>query len=378
MFARKDKVVDRLRRGVEGILRKRGVTLHEGRGELVEPGVVSVSGDHASVTIESNNVILATGSAPIVPDSMQRDGRIVMTSRDVLARSDLPESIVIIGAGSVGCEFAALYSGMGVRVTLVEMLPQLLPQEDSSAARVLLQSFKRRGLDVRTETKVEEIRTGDGRAVTQLSSGGAVESDAVLLAIGRRPALDEANVHGLGLQTDDGAVVVDDAMKTSAERTYAVGDLVGGWMLAHVASREGVVAASQAAGLDTRISYRAVPRCTFTTPEVASVGITTDEARAQGIELREGRFPFTASGKAVASGEAGGFVKVLSDASSGEVVGGVVVGPHASDLIHEITLAVEARLPASLIAETIHAHPTLSEAVCEAAEAVAGLSVHSM
>jgi dihydrolipoamide dehydrogenase len=199
----------------------------------------------------------------------------------------------------------------------------------------------------------------------------------VLLAMGRRPALDEGNVVGLGVATSDGAIAVDDRMLTSVERTYAIGDVVGGWMLAHVASREGIVAASQAAGRDVRMSYTAVPRCTFTTPEVASVGVTEEQARARGLELRIGRFPFSASGKAVAAGDATGFVKVLASASDGAVVGGVVVGSHASDLVHEITLAIEVGLTAEVVADTIHTHPTMSEAVCEAFEAVDGMSIHS-
>jgi len=377
MFERKDRVVGRLRGGVEGLLKKRGVSIHAGSGEVLEPGVVSVDGPGGTATLESRNVIVATGSAPVVPKSLPHDGRVVVVSRDVLSRPELPSSAVVIGAGAVGCEFAAFYAGMGVRVTLVEMMSQLLPGEDAGAARLLRQSFVKRGIDVRVDTRVEGIEVGASGASTALSSGESVESEMVLLAMGRRPALDEGNVVGLGVATSDGAIAVDDRMLTSVERTYAIGDVVGGWMLAHVASREGIVAASQAAGRDVRMSYTAVPRCTFTTPEVASVGVTEEQARARGLELRIGRFPFSASGKAVAAGDATGFVKVLASASDGAVVGGVVVGSHASDLVHEITLAIEAGLTAEVVADTIHTHPTLSEAVCEAFEAVDEMSIHS-
>ena len=377
MFERKDRIVARLRKGVEGLLKKRGVVVHAGSGEVIEPGVVSVEGPGGLLTLESANVIVATGSAPIVPDAIPRDGRVIVTSRDVLARPEMPESVVIVGGGSVGCEFAAFYAGMGVDVTIVEMLPDLLPSEDQSAARLLRQSFLKRGIDVRLQTRVEDVKVRDDGASTVLSSGDAVESEMVLLAIGRRPALDDASVGRLGLRVESGAVVVDDTMATSVERTFAIGDVVGGWMLAHVASRQGVVAASRAAGEDARMSYRAVPRCTFTTPEVASVGITEAQARERGIEVRAGRFPFSASGKAVAGGETGGFVKVVTDAGDGSVIGGVVVGPRASELVHEVTLAIEGGLSGELVAETIHAHPTLSEAVCEAFESVDGLSIHS-
>ncbi|MBD3349357.1 MAG: dihydrolipoyl dehydrogenase [Candidatus Eisenbacteria bacterium] len=377
VFARKDRIVERLRGGVETLLGKRGIAVRAGEARIVEPGVVLVSAPDGSVTLESRNVIVATGSAPIVPDTMPRDGRVVLTSRDALSRPDLPDSVVVIGAGAVGCEFAAFYSGMGVEVTLVEMMPELLPGEDVSAARLLRQSFRKRGVDVRLKSAVEKIEVSDGRATTILSTDDALDSETVLLALGRRAAVEEAGLRELGADVDGGAVVVDDRMLTSVERTYAIGDVVGGWMLAHVASREGIVAAHQAAGRDVRIDYRAVPRCAFTTPEIASVGMSEADARSDGLEVMTGRFPFSASGKAVASGEGNGFVKVVARASDGEVLGGVIVGPHASDLIHEVALAVEARLSWERVAEMIHTHPTLSEAVCEAFEAVGGLSIHS-
>lgn len=377
VFERKDRIVDRLRAGVSGLLKKRGVTIHAGAGELREPGVVSVSGPEGELALESQNVIVATGSSPVVPRSFPCDGRVVVTSRDILARADIPKSAVVIGAGAVGCEFAAFYAGIGVEVTLVEMLPDLLPGEDASAARTLRSAFRKRGIDVRVGTKVESIEVRGDVAVTSFSSGDPVESAMVLLAMGRKPSVDEANVRGAGVNVTEGAVTTDDRMRTSVEGVYAVGDVVGGWMLAHVASREGVVAASQAAGHDVRMSYRTVPRCTFTRPEIASVGVTEADAADEGIELAVGRFPFSASGKAMAGGESQGFVKVLTDAASGKVLGGVVVGAHASDLIHEIALAVEAELPGELVANMIHAHPTLAESTAEAFEAVLGKSIHS-
>ena len=378
VFERKDKVVERLRSGVTGLLKKRGVTVLDGEGTVREPGVVVVAGPDGETTLESGRVIVATGSSPLVPGAFPHDGRVVVTSRDVLARSDLPDSAVVIGAGAVGCEFAGFYAGMGVRVTLVEMLPDVLPGEDASAARLLRTMFKKRGIDVRVGTRVESVEVRGERAVTSFDSGDPVESGMVLLAMGRRPSVEGAGLPALGVAIDGGAVSTDDRMMTSVEGVYALGDLVGGWMLAHVASREGIVAASQAAGLDVRMSYRSVPRCTFTRPEIASVGTTEADAARDSVELIVGRFPFSASGKALASGDAQGFVKVFADASSGKTVGGVVVGPHASDLVHEIALAVEAELPAELVADMIHAHPTLSESVGEAFEAVQGLSIHSM
>jgi len=253
----------------------------------------------------------------------------------------------------------------------------MLPGEDRSAVRLLTAAMKKRGVDVRTATKVESIEVVGDTALTTLSDGTSVETGRVLLAMGRRPGAGGSGIPEAGIAVERGAVVVNEKMETSRPGVYAIGDLVGGWLLAHVASREGIVAATNAAGRDLEMSYRAVPRCTFTRPEIASVGITEAAASSQGLELSSGRFPFAASGKALAGGEAQGFVKILCDAASGRVVGGVVVGPHASDLIHEVALAVEAELSFDSLAGMIHAHPTLAESVMEAAEAVEGLSIHS-
>jgi dihydrolipoamide dehydrogenase len=378
MFERKDRVVAKLRSGVESLLKKRDVLVVAGEGTLREPGVVEVAGGGGTRTLEAKSVILATGSAPLVPLSFPYDGRHVITSREALTLSEPPDSLVVIGAGAVGCEFAGFFAALGVRVTLVEMLPEILPGEDVSAARLLRSAFRKQGVDVRPGTKVDGIEVRDGRVATTLADGETVESARVLLAMGRRPSIGESGIQAMGIAVERGAVTVDDRMRTSVEGVYAIGDLVGGWLLAHVASREGIVAASQAAGRDVRMNYLAVPRCTFTHPEIASVGLTEADAKEGGIELKVGRFPFGASGKALALGEAQGYTKVLSDAASGRVVGGVVAGPHASDLVHELALAVEARLDVDVLAQMIHAHPTLAEAVMEAAEAVEGMSVHSI
>lgn len=378
IFERKDKVVERLRSGVATLLEKRRVAVHAGTAVLQEPGVVVVDGPDGEVTLESRSVIVATGSSPLVPSSFPHDGRVVMTSREALATREIPDSVVVVGAGAVGCEFAGFYSTMGSRVTLVEMMPEILPGEDQSAARLLRTLLKRGGIDVRAGARVELVEVREGSAVTTLSDGEPVQSRVVLLAMGRRPAVEGAGLPEIGVDLEAGAVRVDDRMSTSVQGVYAIGDLVGGWLLAHVASREGMVAASQAAGLDTRISYRAVPRCTFTRPEVASVGMTEAAAAEAGLALDVGRFPLSASGKALADGESHGFVKVMADAASGRVIGGVIVGPHASILIHEIALAVEAELGVDVLADMIHAHPTFSEAVGEAGEAALGLGIHSI
>jgi dihydrolipoamide dehydrogenase len=378
MFRRKDEIVAKLRAGVETLLTKRRVTIFRGVGALAGPRAVEVAGEEGTERLDSENVILATGSAAVAPASFPLDGRVVVTSKEALSRSDLPESVVVVGAGAVGCEFAGLYAALGVRVTLVEMLPEILPGEDPAAARVLRTAFKRAGIDVRPGVGVESIAVRGRGALVTLKDGAPVEADMVLLAMGRKPASEGLRLTEHGIATERGAVKVNERMETTAQGVYAIGDLVGGLMLAHVASREGIVAASRAAGKDVAMDYRAVPRCTFTHPEVAGVGLTEATAAAQGLDVRVGRFPFAALGKAAAEGEPQGFVKVICEAGSGIVVGGVIVGRGASDLIHEVALAVHARLPVHEIANAIHAHPTLAEAVMEAAEAADGLSIHSL
>ena len=377
MFSRKDAVVARLRGGVEMLLKKRKVVVYPGVGSVRAPGAVVVQGADGQIELECDRVILATGSTPLVPGAFPFDGKVVVTTREALASTDLPASVLIIGAGAVGCEFAGFYAALGAGVTLVEMLPEMLPGEDPSAVRLLKTAMKKQGVDVRTGTKVESIEVDGDSARTMLSDGTTVETERVLLAMGRRPDSQASGIPEIGADIERGAVVVNEKMETSVPGVYAIGDLVGGWLLAHVASREGVVAAANAAGIELAMDYRTVPRCTFTSPGIASVGVTEKEASESGLELTSGRFPFAASGKALAEGEAQGFVKILCDAAGGRVLGGVVVGPHASDLIHEVALAVEAELSFEKLAGMIHAHPTLAESVMEAAEAVEGMSIHS-
>jgi len=378
MFRRKDEIVAKLRSGVETLLRKRRVTVFRGAGALAGAGVVEIAGEGGAERVEAGSVILATGSEAIVPPAFPYDGRVVVTSREALSRADVPETVMVVGAGAVGCEFAGLYAAMGRRVVLVEMLPEILPGEDAAAARVLRAAFRRAGVDARTGTRVESVAVRGDAAEAALSDGSTVAAGMVLLAMGRRPLSDGLRLSEHGVATERGAVKVNERMETTATGVYAIGDLVGGLMLAHVASHEGVVAASRAAGRDAAMDYRAVPRCTFTHPEVAGVGLTEDEAAARGLDVRTGRFPFSALGKAAAVGETQGFVKIVCERDSGVVVGGTIVGAGASDLIHEIALAVRVRLTADDLASAVHAHPTLAEAVGEAADAVDGMSIHSL
>jgi dihydrolipoamide dehydrogenase len=377
VFGRKDRVVEKLRSGVATLLRKRSVAVFKGTGEI-QGGSVVVESSEDTKELACDKVILATGSSPVIPAAFPYDGRVVVSTRDALSRSDIPDSVLIVGGGAVGCEFAGFYAALSRSVTLVEMLPDILPGEDASAVRFLRAAMKKRGIDVRIGTRVASIDVSDDRARTTLSDDSVVESGLVLLAMGRRPNVDGAGIPATEIATERGAVVVNERMETSVPGVYAIGDLIGGWLLAHVASREGIVAASNIAGRDTVMSYAAVPRCTFTVPEIASVGVTEADAKKQGMEVTTGRFPYGASGKAVAEGKSEGFVKIVCEPGGGKVMGGVIVGARASDLVHEITLAVHAGLTAETMMSMIHAHPTFSESVMEAAEAVEGLSIHSL
>lgn len=378
VFERKDAIVARLRGGVEKLLKKRDIVVVKGEGALLEPGVVRVREAEGERLLESSSVILATGSTPIVPPAFGYDGKRIITSTEALSMVDLPETLIVIGTGAVGCEFAGFYSAIGVEVVLLEMLPEILPGEDASAVRLLKRALKKRGVDIRTGVMVESLTPGDTRIRAELSEGEPIEAAVALLAMGRRPAVEEEWIVESGIEIESGAVAVNNHMETSLEGVYAIGDLVGGWLLAHVASREGIVAASCAAGRDLAMDYRAVPRCTFTHPEIASVGITEAEAAERGLDVDVGRFPFSALGKALAEGESTGFAKVIAESGSGRVVGGVVVGANASVLVHEIGIAIANDLSAEDIAAVIHAHPTLSESVMEAAEAVLGVAIHTV
>jgi dihydrolipoamide dehydrogenase len=373
---RSRRVADRMAKGVEFLFRKNKIALVSGRGRLIGPTVIEVTGAGGTERVEARAVIVGTGSEPRSLPGVAIDEERVLSSSGALRREEAPRSLVIIGAGAVGIEFADVYSAYGTDVTVLEALPRILPIEDEDVSAQLARSLTRRGIALKTGVTVASVSAGPGGVVVQ-TDGGSIEAERLLMAVGRRARIEGVGLEALEVKLDRGFVAVSPRMETSVPGLYAIGDAAGRQLLAHKAMAEGVVAAEAIAGRDpTPVDYGNVPSCTYCRPQVASVGLTEAQAREQGHEVRVGRCPFTANGKAVALGETDGFVKVVADAPTGELLGVHIVGPEATEIIHEF--AVGRTLEATLdeMMHTIHAHPTLSEAALEAVLDALGHAIH--
>ncbi len=371
---------DRLNKGVASLFKKNRIEWVKGRGRLVSPTSVAVSGENER-TIDAAHVLLATGSTEWAPPSIPVDGVRVLTSREALESRRVPGNLIVIGAGAVGLEFAYVYAMYGARVTVVEMADQMLPGADKEVAATLAREFKKKNVDVRTSTKFERLEIqGSGVRVT-VSKASATEElacDQVLVAIGRRPLSADLGLEAAGVKLDaKGFVEIDASFATSAPSVSAIGDLVGGPLLAHKASEQGIQAVELIAGARAHAHLGNVPFCIYTQPQVAWIGLTEEQAREKyGEALRVGKFPFQASGKAIAALHTAGFAKILSTAPHGEIVGAHIVGHGATDLIAEIGLAMTLESTTAEVAATCHAHPTLSEAILEAALAAEGRAIN--
>ena len=373
---RSRKVADRMAKGVEFLFRKNKITLFPGRGTLTAKNVVEVKGATAAETIEARALILATGSEPKSLPGVAIDEKTVISSNGAVRNERAPKSIAVIGAGAVGVEFADVFAAYGVQVTLVEALPRIVPVEDEEVSKELTRAFTRRGIAIKTGVKVAAVKPGGAGVVVDLE-GEKLEVEQVLMAVGRTARIAGLGLEGIGVQLERGFVKVSPHMETSVKGLYAIGDMAGAPLLAHKAMAEGVVAAEAIAGKSPRpVDYGNVPSCTYCRPQIASIGVTEARARENGREVAVGKFPFTASGKAVALGETEGFVKVIADKATGELLGVHIVGAEATEIIHEF--AVGRTLEATLeeIIHTIHAHPTLSEAALEATLAALGQAIH--
>ena len=370
-------VADRMAKGVEFLFRKNKITLVPGTGTLRSKTTVEVRGAGGTETLEAGRaVILATGSQPKSLPGVTIDEKLVISSNGAVRQEARPASIIVIGAGAVGMEFADVYAAYGTQVTVLEALPRVLPIEDEEVSTLLSRLFSRRGMTLRTGVKVSAVKPG-GAGVLVETDGGRLEAEQVLMAVGRGARTAGIGLEALGIQLERGFVKVSPTMETSAKGVYAIGDMAGAPLLAHKAMAEGVVAAEAIAGRQPRpVDYGNVPSCTYCRPQVASIGLVESKARENGREVTVGKFPFTASGKAVALGETDGFVKVVADKASGEILGVHIVGPEATEIVHEF--AVGRTLEATLeeIMHTIHAHPTLSEAGFEATLAALGQAIH--
>jgi dihydrolipoamide dehydrogenase len=374
-----ERTVKQLVTGVEGLMQKNGVTVLRGHGTLRSPRAIEVQGAEETVSVQGDKVILATGSVPFVLPIPGGNLPGILTSDDALKLTEIPESIAIIGGGAIGLEWAFILAGLGSKVSVVEMLPTILPTEDEEVTAELAKSLKKRGIKVLTGARCQAIEATDaGYRLTYESAEGAkpIEATHIMMAAGRRAFTENLGLDEAGVESDRGRIRANERFETSAPGVYAVGDCLRGIGLAHQASHEAVAAVENALGHQGFINLSAVPACVFTWPEVASVGLKERDARAQGLDIAVGKFPFRANGKAIGAGEREGFVKLVADAPSGRLLGGAIFGPHASALIAEITLAVHHELTLADVAETIHAHPTLPEVVAEAAHVAMGTPLH--
>ncbi len=380
---RKDKVVMKNSKGIEYLMKKNKITAFSGTGKLLLPGKIEVTqGEGKKETVNTKNIIIATGSVVRPIPGFDTDGQRVVNSDHILELKEVPKSLIVMGAGAVGVEFASVYSRFGAETTIVELLPRLVPLEDEEVSKELEKSFRKRGLKSQVDTKLEKLeRSEKGVVVTgKTSKGEAVklETEMLLVAVGRMPYTEGLGLEGTKIKVEKGFIQIDEFQQTGEKGVYAIGDVVPTPLLAHLASKEGIVAAEHIAGhKDVRpINLRLVPNCTYCDPEVASVGLTEAKAREMGYEVKLGKFPFSASGKARILGEEEGFVKIVSEAKYDEILGLHIIGPHATELIAEACVAMQLESTAEELGRTMHAHPTVSEAVMEAAEGVHGLAVH--
>jgi len=378
---RSRRVAERLVKGIAALMRKNSVEVVAGTGALKSPTAVEVAlSEGGTRTLETRNVIVATGGRARSIPGVTPDGERVLTYREAIVLRELPRSAVIIGAGPIGLEFAHVWSTYGAALTVVEMLPHALPLEDAELSAEIERAFKRRKVRLFTSTRVQKVETtADGVRVHVADEKGeqVLEAERALVAIGVRPNSENLGLEAVGVQMERGNVVVDARMCTNVPGVYAIGDVTGKLALAHVASAQGLVAAETIAGVETvTLDYEMMPRCTYCQPQVASFGLTEAQAAERGHQVKVGRFPFQANGKALGLGDYDGFVKIIADAVSGEILGAHLVGPEVTELLPELVLARHWELTPEEIARTVHAHPTLSEALMEAAHGVFGKAIH--
>ncbi|MDQ6888554.1 MAG: dihydrolipoyl dehydrogenase [Gemmatimonadota bacterium] len=381
MMGRKNKVVGQNTKGIEFLFKKNKITWAKGTGSLRAGNIVEVTaGDGSVARFAATNVIIATGSQPIELPFLPFDEQRVLSNVGALTIPEVPAHLLVIGGGVIGLELGSVWRRLGARVTIVELMPTILPGNDADIIKEATRVFTKQGLVLRTGTRVVGATRGENGVSVEIDTDGAretLDADCVLVSIGRRPSLTGVDASALGLSIGRrGEIVVDDQMRTNLPGVYAIGDVVGGALLAHKAEEEGVVAAEVIAGHPARMDYRSMPAVVYSWPEIATVGLTEEQARDGGREIRVGKFPFSANGRARTMGESTGFVKFIADAATDALLGAHLIGPNVSELVAEVVLAFEFDGSAEDVGITVHAHPTLSETVKEAALAVLGRSIH--
>ncbi|SFE31579.1 dihydrolipoyl dehydrogenase [Alteribacillus iranensis] len=388
---RKEAIVNDLYTGVQHLMNKRKIDVYQGLGRILGPSIFSPSA--GTISVENNdgsenellvpkNVIIATGSRPRILQGLEPDGKTVLTSDEALNMEELPSSMIIIGGGVIGVEWASLLSDFGVDVTVVESASQLLPHEEAEIARELTKRLKERGVQVLTDAKVMPEKTGRSDslslAINQKGEEKTIQAEKVLLSVGREAIVDDIGLDNTNITLTNGAIAVNDVYQTQESHIYAVGDVIGGMQLAHVAAKEGIIAVEHMCGLDPApLSYTSVPKCTYSRPEVASIGLTEAEAKEQGYTIKTGSFSFRANGKALVHGDGSGFVKFIANEENDDLLGIHMIGPQVTELISEAALAKLVDASNFEMSEIIHPHPALSEVLGEGALAVEGKAIHS-
>lgn len=377
MLARKDSVIKTLRGGIGSLLKAAGVTVFKGHGAFTGRKTVKVvDGEGGEVEeITANKIIIASGSETLVPGFIPK-GKRVITSTELLSIPEIPKSLLILGGGVIGCEFACLFAELGTKVTIVEMLDSIMPNIDRETSRVVAAQMQKMRIEIMNGKPLGDLKADD-KGVSGKVGDLTVSADYLLVSIGRKPALEGMNLAASGVKTNErGWIPVDSSCRTNVPGIFAIGDATGSWQLAHAASAMGVVAADVACGKKNAFDGSLVPGCIFTSPEIGSVGKSQEQCDKEGIETRVGKFPFAALGKAMAINETVGFCKIIADAKTDQILGVHIVGPHATDLIAEACPALHLEITAKELGKAIHAHPTLGEAMMEAAHAVHGESAH--
>jgi dihydrolipoamide dehydrogenase len=381
VIARSRGVAEGMSKGVQFLLKKNKVEVITGSGKLLAAGKVEVtSGDGKKETHEAQHIILATGARSRELPNLKQDGKKIIGYREAMTLPKKPESIIVVGSGAIGSEFASFYNSMGSKVTLVEFLPNVVPIEDEEVSKQLERSFKKSGMTVLTSSNVTSVDTSGKLCKVKIQTPKGEEeheAEIVLSAVGIAPNVENIGLESLGIEMEKGKIKVDDFYRTNVKGVYAIGDIVHGPALAHVASAEGIVCVEKIAGKNPEpVDYKNIPGCTYTNPEVASVGMTEKAAKEAGYEIKVGKFPYTASGKASAAGAKDGFVKLIFDAKYGELLGGHLIGFNVTEMIAELVVARKLETTGHELIKAIHPHPTMSEAIMEAAAAAYGEVIH--
>jgi len=380
--ARSRQVSDRLVRGVGFLMKKNNIDVFMGMARLKSKDTIQVTDKDGKIQeIKAKNIVLASGAQASMIPGVKADGEKVVTYLEAILQTRRPESVAISGAGAIGVEFATVWSSYGTKVTLIEMLPRIVPLEDEEVSAELAKSFAKRGIQIMTGQRVQSITPSDKGIVVKVSGPEgekSVEADQALVAIGFKPNTRDMGLEEAGVKLSErGFVQIDERMATNVPGIWAIGDVTGQVLLAHVASAQGIICAENIAGVETTtLDYRMMPRATYCQPQVASMGLTEAQAREQGHEIKVGKFPFQANGKALGLGDYTGWVKLITDAKYGEILGAHLIGPDVSELLPELTLAQRMELTVAEIARNVHAHPTLSESLMEAAHAAEGTSIN--